>query len=488
MKKIIIFVFCSIISFSLSAKSLQAYLSYTTFNSPTDGPYIETYLTVIGNSVVYVKNDNGKFQATVEIMMIFKKDGAIKDFKKTNLLSPEIDDTTKVDFTFMDQQRFLLPNGNYSVEIQLSDKNIKDAVPYKTFETLTVDFPKDSISVSGIQLVESYKVSTNPGVLTKSGYDLVPFSINYYPQKINNLTFYSEIYNTDKVFTSANDKFIVNYFIESFETGKYLTDFYRFKKESPKSVVVLFSEFDISALPSGNYNLVIEVKNKENKEVASNKLFFQRSNPGVQLNLSDIAAIDISNTFADKIKNADSLKDFIKSTYPISTQIEKAFAENHIKNSDIKLLQQYFYNFWVNRNPAYPEKAWSEYAQEVKKVNVKFKTTIKRGYETDRGRVYLQYGPPNSITESVNEPSAYPYEIWHYYTLNNQKNKKFVFYNTDLVTNDYELLHSDAIGEISDPSWQMKLVIRNTSTSNPDQIKGIDHFGGKSDDYFKNPY
>jgi GWxTD domain-containing protein len=488
MKKIIIFVFCSIISFSLSAKSLQAYLSYTTFNSPTDGPYIETYLTVLGSSVDYVKKDNGKFQATVEIMMIFKKDGVIKDFKKTNLLSPEIDDTSKLDFTFVDQQRFLLPNGNYSVEIQLSDKNVKDAVPYKTIETLSVDFPKDSLSVSGIQLVESYKISTSPGVLTKNGYDLVPFAINFYPQKITKLTFYSEIYNTDKVFTSETDKFIVNYYIESFETGKYLSDFYRFKKESPKSVVVLFSEFDISALPSGNYNLVIEVKNKENKAVAYNKLFFQRSNPGVQLKLSDIAAIDVSNTFADKIKNLDTLKDYVKSTYPISTQIEKSFAENHVKNSDFKILQQYFYNFWVNRNPAYPEKAWAQYAKEVEKVNLKFKTTIKRGYETDRGRVYLQYGPPNSITESVNEPSAYPYEIWHYYTLNNQKNKKFVFYNTDLVTNDYELLHSDAIGELSDPAWQMKLVKRNTSTSNPDQIKGEDHFGGKSDDYFKNPY
>ncbi len=488
MRKLVLIILISVLSFSASAKKLQAYMSYSTFCSPTDGPYIETYLTVLAKTVEFLKNDNGKFQATVEIMMVFKKDGVIQDFKKTNLMSPEIDDTSKTDFTFIDQQRFLLPNGNYSVEIQISDKNLKEVVPYKTIENLLVSFPADSVSVSGVQLIESYKVATNPGILTKNGYDLVPFSINYYPQSIKKLTFYSEIYNTDKVFTGSNTKFIVNYYIESFETNKYLNSFYSFKKETAKNVVVVFNEFDITELPSGNYNLVIEVKDKDNKSVASNKLFFQRSNPGIQLELADIKSVDVTSTFADKINDIDSLTDFIKSTYPVSTQMEKMFAENHLKKSDIIVLKQYFYNFWVNRNALSPEKAWLTYYTEVKKVNAEYKTIIKKGYETDRGRVYLQYGAPNSITESVNEPSAYPYEIWHYYTLNNQKNKKFVFYNTDLVTNDYELLHSDAIGEISDPSWQMKLVNRNTSTNNPDQIKGIDHFGGKSDDFYKNPY
>lgn len=488
MKKLFVLIAILAFTFSASAKNIQAYMSYSTFYSPTDGPYIETYLTVLAKTVEFVKNDNGKFQATVEIIMVFKKDGNIQDFKKTNLMSPEVEDTSKTDFTFIDQQRFLLPNGNYSVEIQISDKNLKDITPYKATESLLVSFPADSVSVSGIQLVESYKTATAPSILTKNGYDLVPFSINYYPQSIKKLTFYSEIYNTDKVFTGSNTKFVVNYYVESFETNKYLSSFYAFKKETSKSVVVVFNEFDISELPSGNYNLVIEIKDKDNKSVANNKLFFQRSNPGIQLELADITSVDVTSTFVDKINDLDSLTDFIKSTYPISTQMEKMFAENHIKNSDLKVLKQYFYNFWVNRDALSPEKAWAEYAVEVKKVNTAYRTTIKKGYETDRGRVYLQYGAPNSITESVNEPSAYPYEIWHFYTLNNQKNKKFVFYNTDLVTNDYELLHSDAIGEISDPTWQMKLLNRNTSTSNPDQIKGIDHFGGKSDDLFKNPY
>jgi GWxTD domain-containing protein len=434
-----------------------------------------------------VKNTNGKFQATVQISMVFRQNDIIKEFKKIDLLSPEVEDTSKIDFAFIDQQRFLLPNGDYSVEIQILDKNKKDGAPYKTIESISINFPADKVSVSGIQLVESYKKASSSNVLTKSGYELIPFTVNFYPQSINNLTFYSEIYNTDKVFT-ADNKFIVNYYIESYETGKALADYFKFIKETSKNVIVVFNEFDITNLPSGNYNMVVEIKDKDNRSVALNKIFFQRSNPSIQYNLQDIATLDVSNTFVNKITNLDTLKDFIRSIYPISTQMEELFAKNVLKNSDLKMLQQFFLNFWINRNSADPAKAWATYYIEVQKVNKAYVTLIKKGYETDRGRVYLEYGPPNIITESVSDPAAYPYEIWQYYTLQNQRNKKFVFYLPDLVTNEYELIHSDAIGEINDPAWELKLVKRNTTTNDMDQTKGNDYFGGKANDYYNNPH
>jgi GWxTD domain-containing protein len=487
MRKLIITIIAGMLIFpcSLSAKKLQAFMSYSTFNSPTDGPYIETYLTVVGNSVVFVRNANGKYQGTIEVTLIFSQKDVVKQFKKINLLSPEVDDTNAVNFNFIDQQRFLLPNGEYTTDIMILDKNDK-AEPYKASETIDINYPKDKASVSGIEFIESFTKSETPSVLTKSGYDLVPYILNYYPETITKLTFYSEIYNTDIVFGNE-EKYLLSTFIETYETGLLYGDLVKVKKETAKSVNVLFGEFDISSLPSGNYNIVVEVRDKSNSIVSFNKMFFQRNHPSLQVENVDMTNANIENTFVSRVSSADSMADYVKSLYPVSSETERQYARTLLKLKDLKNMQQYFYNFWITRNKNNPEGAWLLYKQEVDKVNANFGTKIRRGYETDRGRVYLQYGPPNQRMENANEPSAYPYEIWQYYTLGNQKNKKFVFYSSDMVTNDYELIHSDAIGEVNDYKWKDKIYKRNTPSNDPYSNGVIDHWGERSDDFFKNP-
>lgn len=150
-------------------------------------------------------------------------------------------------------------------------------------------------------------------------------------------------------------------------------------------------------------------------------------------------------------------------------------------------MQKYLYNFWYNRNNLNPTLEWEKYYNEVKKVNAAYKTPTKKGFQTDRGRVYLKYGPPNLLTESYNEPGAYPYEIWQYYTLEDQRNKRFVFYSKDMVTNDFVLIHSDAIGELSNYRWQLDIYKRTWDPSSVDDIKPEDTWGNKATDYYKHP-
>jgi hypothetical protein len=56
MKKFtILFSLCLFITITglANEKSLRAYLSYATFMAPSEGPFIETYLAVEGNSVIF---------------------------------------------------------------------------------------------------------------------------------------------------------------------------------------------------------------------------------------------------------------------------------------------------------------------------------------------------------------------------------------------------------------------------------------------------
>jgi len=466
--------------------NLWAFLSYSTFNSP-EGPYIETYLSVAANSVKFVKKDNGKYQAAVNILMTFKQDKEIKAFKKYELTSNEIDDTLQVNFQFVDQQRFAIPNGTYDFELQLADKNKNTpAVPYN--QAITIDYPSDKPTFSGIELVKSYTKATKISDLTKSGYDLVPYTFTFYPENEGKMVFYSELYNAEKSM-GQDQKFIITYFIESFESNVKLSEYSKVKKETSKNVNALLSEIDIANLPSGNYNLVLEARNQQNEVVANKKLFFQRMNPKAQITLNDLGSTEIGNTFAEKITNADTLREYINSTYPVATGLEKAFIRETIKKSDLRTMQQFLYSFWANRDSKNPEMAWNYYKEQVYKVQVNFGTPVKKGYQTDRGRVYLQYGPPNTRSNTQNiEPSNYPYEIWQYYTLNNnQRNRKFVFYSPDLVTSDFILLHSDAIGEINNPRWKIDLRNRIYETRDLQETQVINSWGDMQNDYWELP-
>lgn len=443
------------LSLGSGAKNLWAFLTYSTFNSP-EGPYIETYLSIAGNSVQFVKKENGKFQATVNILMTFKQDNAIKAFKKYELSSPELSDTNSIKIYFVDQQRILVPNGTYDFEIQLSDK-YKNIQPTPFVQTLTVDFPADKPSISGIQFIKSYSKSDSSTILTKSGYDLVPLVYTFFPENEAKLIFYCELYNLDKAIPK-DQKYLLSYYLETFENNMKLNDFAKIKKESPKGIAVLLAEFNIENLASGNYYLVVEARNQQNELLASKKIFLQRINPNAKLTFNDLLAANIQNTFVEKMTNIDTLKEYITSTFPISSGIEKAFIRGSLKTADLKTLQEYFYSYWQRRNQGDPYNAWLRYKLEVEKAQANFGNNIKKGYQTDRGRVYLEYGPPNARNVNYNEPSSYPYEIWQYYTLNNtQRNKKFVFYSEDMVTSDFTLLHSDAIGEVYEPRWRIFL-------------------------------
>jgi GWxTD domain-containing protein len=499
MKKILIFfvlTVCMSVHYTASA-NVVAYLTSAPFNVPGKSPYFETYLTVIGNSVAFVKNANGKFQGTADITVQFLQKGEVKNAQKYSLNSPELDDTTKNFPNFLDQQRYMLAEGYYDMEITIADKNKPSEKPLLTKIPVTIRFPENVINISGIQLLESYTKTTTPGTLTKSGYDLIPYVSAYFPENVSKLKFYTEIYNAKKI-AGDGQKIIVSYFIEGFETKTKLSDFSAFSKQTANDVNVLLAEFNIETLPTGNYNFVVEVRDKDNMLQAEQKCFIQRKNKATQMSLEDIKALDINKTFAGNYKNKDTLMGYLRCLRPIASSSEIEFLERQLKEKDLALMQQFLFVFWKSRNPDNAEITWLEYYKQVMNVNAEFGTYGLKGYDTDRGRVYLQYGPPDQRSVSEHEPSAYPYEIWEYNALvdkrqeltnpyNKQSNKKFIFYNPDLVSNKYKLLHSTAKGEIYNSNWDLILHKRDTQTHDYDKEKAPDHFGGNASDTFRDP-
>lgn len=471
------------------AKNLKAYLGISEFFIPAQSAYVETYLNLSSNSIIYALNGNGKYQASVAINITFSKNDSISAYQKYNLLSAEYDDTLSRKPNFIDVQRFMLAKGDYNFDLKISDNNNINK-PFEYQQIVNVNIDGNKTSFSSIELVDNYKKATQIGALTKSGYDFVPYVSSYYPDNISDITFYTELYAIDKQIP-LGETFVINCYIESFENGMKVTDYFRFTRNKSASIVPLLSSFDLSKLPSGNYNLVIEARNKENLIVADQKTFFQRNNASVQAsNVYDLASLDVTNSFVSKI-SVDSFPEFIRWLKPTSNRIEVEYADNVIKSRDTSAMRQFFLAFWQKRNAIEPQKEWTIYKENVYWVNRNFSaaTRSRDGYRTERGRVYLQYGKPDSRIAYDRDATAYPYEIWQYYKSGVRANRRFIFYNTDLSSNDYRLLHSDAIGEVKDSRWELRLQGRAPSSMERnarsfDIEKASDSYGQNAKDIF----
>lgn len=474
-----------LLSLSIRSQNLQAYLSYSVFNTPDQSSYIETYLTVNGSSINYEKLADGSYQGTIDVQILFKMGDSIVNYAKYDLSGPIISDTLKNKINMLDVQRYALPNGEYNIEISLSDKN-SEQKPTISYDTFTIDFLENKMDFSDIELLSSYSKSDKKGILERNGYELIPYVFNYYPQSVNVLSFYAELYNSKKEL--SEDPFLLNYYIRPFEVDKKLDQYFLRKRVNPEQVNVLLSKFDIGELPSGNYLLVLEARSRSNELLTSKEIFFQRYNPSTQFNLNNLLVLNTQNTFVEKIKSRDTLETYIKYLMPISTDIERRYAENQLKTADIEELRKYFLSFWMERDKLYPEMAWNDYLLRVKQANHNFKSVSLEGYQTDRGRVYLQYGQPNVISEQYFEPAAYPYEIWHYYQLDNQHDKKFVFYTHDLVTGDFQLIHSNAVGELNNYRWETIIYKRTWDPYSIDDAIIPSVWGSNATQTYKQPW
>ena len=60
------------------------------------------------------------------------------------------------------------------------------------------------------------------------------------------------------------------------------------------------------------------------------------------------------------------------------------------------------------------------------------------GWRSDRGRVYIKYGPPEQVDTAMDSRAQGEYEIWRYYS----RNLNFVFYDMFGV-GDYKLVEGE---------------------------------------------
>lgn len=484
MKKILLimsfFMLCTTIS---NAQGMKAFISHKAFCTNSMQPYIEFTFIIGGNTVKYAPVDN-LYRADVEIQVdMVQSDSLVKSMHYI-LNSDLFQDSLRINKPdFADIQNVPLPDGEYLLYFYMRDLH-GDTNKLSYIDRIALDFPQDRISTSKLSLHKSLTAANEPGLFVKYGYQLPPLYSNFVPESQYTLPFSIEVYNTRRLL--GTQKLKADCYILDAESHLVANTNNVLTLEAPTNDVVVFvNEFNVFNLPSGNYFAELDLYDSKDSLLLTEKVFFQKSNPSVKLNLADYSIASVEGTFVEKDTDRKVLMDNIKCLYPISTHVEREFYENSLKHISTEQMQSFFYSFWKKRNPANPEDAWLKYKSRVDQAQEKFGSRQIKGYLTDRGRIFLQYGQPNEINEVPSDPVTLPYEIWHYYYLEGQSNVKFVFYDPVLTGRDYELLHSTLYGEVNNPNWKMYLVRKIQTQQDIYETNPVDYWGNDMDDYWR---
>jgi len=427
---------------------MDASLSYATFSAQGQ-PFVEIYLHVIGQSVAFAQADVVNNQATLEVVILFKKGAEIVKFDKYNLQSP----LTESVVNFVDQKRYALSNGKYKIEVVLTDLNQTANIKNWT-QDLTLDYSTEKLEQSDIQLLGNFKESEPIPGFTKNGYFLETLPFNFYNKKTETLSFYNEIYNADK---AINDEFLVRYFIDEVGNNNARTTIkLGNKKRIPEAVNVILLQMDIKTLPSGNYYLTVEVRNRASELLSSKEVFFQRSNP--YLEVAALESAEVDKEFVQDLSDEElvyGLKAISMKVADKDTEILNVILKERNPNA----MRTFLFSHFARLNPNTPKAAYDRYIEVAKAVDQTFKSGLGYGFETDRGVIFMKYGKPNNRVVVDTEPAAPPYEIWVYeeFPWTGQNHVKFIFYNPSLAGGHFRLLHSTARNELNNRQWEVEL-------------------------------
>tara|TARA_B110000285_G_scaffold45037_1_gene50294 strand:- start:601 stop:2013 length:1413 start_codon:yes stop_codon:yes gene_type:complete len=426
---------------------LRAYLDSKEFYAPSQGSYVEFQLQFVGPSINYKGQGNGLIGEVAIQMNISQYDSVIAS-DAYRLSTPFMQDSIIGDF--YDIKRFVLKPGEYKFSIILQDLNSDDE-PLETSQNILVEDLSKSISISDIQIAEYASKGDGKSIFYKSGYDIIPRLATFFPDQLSAIPVYFEMYNTDQLIDSI---FAVKQTITNALTNEEVEAFTKYTKLKKAEVVPFLKEINIDKLPTGKYILNFTILNKNMIELSNQSYEFDRSKDVEYEYFTDEIVVDPA--FQKSITD-DSIGYYLESLIPISKSNETKNILTIAKARDLDKARKYIQVYWLRTAPGNAYEEWVKYKSQVQEIEKFFANSFQTGYETDRGRIYLKYGPPSHISRNENSSSEYPYEIWQYNRIGSFNNKRFIFYNPNLTNNTHQLLHSDMIGEIKNLNWPSAL-------------------------------
>ena len=337
--------------------------------------------------------------------------------------------------------------GVYPVQVRAGEYAVKllarDRQSSGRRDSITVRMPvappaTDRVAMSDIEFAASIKTGSKESPFYKNTLNVVPNVGGMYNES-QMCYFYLEVYNL----LLGEDKSDLTMKTAVYDAvGKEILSRERQKKRSGESAV-LIDQLAANRFKSGTYSLVVALLDTTKHALAQSARKFYVFNPALGVD-STLLSLGSSLPMAvySSMEEQELDRDFKWSRYEMVDAEQVQYKQ--LNGADVK--RKFLSDVWRHRPPG----AREVYMARVTHANENFGMLGREGYRTDRGRVYIVYGPPDDIERHPNESDTKPYEIW---TVNNiQGGVEFDFLQS-IQGADYELVNSTHRNELHDANW-----------------------------------
>jgi GWxTD domain-containing protein len=477
-----------ILFLSIQVKAIQAVTSHAVFYLPdtteSSGykPYIEIYWQINPVSARYMRMADSTLVAKIKTDVVISGDsGIISQDHFVLETTPRATPDEVLAHNIIDLHRYIIQSGNIKLQIRLTDMT-DSTNRFNYTDSFTVSAPDDKAFYSDIQLLDTIYASTANTAYLKNDRQQIPLCTNFYDEKRNTIRYYAELYKGTAL-PAADYPLIQKASISKKPNQGIYTKFVKADTIRSGQILPLSGSFPLATLGSGNYYVNVALENNRHKVIASSATLFQRFNANpvkdtvsdkkeeaaVDSGIQHVNVLNLNKTFIGKY-NLEQIKAILKMLRPVSDPSQIETINGFLKKPDDLYMRYFVYNYFAAINKDDPDQAWKDYSDKVKQVNKLFSANGTPGYLTDRGYIYLKYGPPDDQITVENEQGTLPYELWQYINvrtpIKNIDNAVFLFYRPQEMIVGFQLLYSTVPGEAPGRNWRSLLYVNGAGGQN----------------------
>ncbi len=416
---------------------------------------VEFPFTLNRNNFEFIKGDtvyDGYYGRIIASVKLLNVNGIPIDSTQTifTIKTATRAETQQADIRLFNKLSLLVKPGIYSAHITILDVVSKKKGDFFIDKILVgKSSQKNGINMSGLnsafsaEYVGDDSTKINP-LIYKNGYNLLINPVSAFTNSDKLIYIYGEIYNLE-----YNDESRTKYqlIVNALDKDNNIYQMYGSRlSKKPGSSAVFVEKIDIAGWHNGVYSLEVIAVDLATQVADTSYLPISIVSPQEVV----LAAQNISNT-ADPYNNLTMKQKIQLVRYLLTMEQERT-----LNNLGDKGKENFLKAIWAEHDPT-PSSRQNEFREDLiyrfHYSNNSFSTNEFKsdGWNTDRGRIFMQYGMWEERDDNEAPRTERAFEVWYYHSI---KGGGATFIFEDYYGDDrYPLVHSSVSGEVYSKKW-----------------------------------